>query len=71
MAEHIQPAQVGRGGPSHPLAAQTMARYTTPDRLQAGDPVPPLELSKLEGGTVRLDQIGGDRPLVLIFGSCT
>lgn len=71
MAETTHPAQAGPPRQQHPLAAQTVARYRTPDRLQVGDQVPPLELSKLEGGTVQLDQIERERPLVLVFGSCT
>ena len=55
--------------------AQAEARHRVPDRLSVGDPVPPLELRRLDGegteGTVRLNSFVGDRPLVLIFGSCT
>ena len=58
--------------PPVPIAEETEARYRRPDRLRAGDPVPPLELARLDGqGTVRLDAPAGDRPLVLFFGSCT
>lgn len=52
--------------------AQAEARYRVPDRLAVGDVVPPLELPRLDGeATLRLDAFVGDRPLVLIFGSCT
>ena len=58
--------------PRLPIAEETEARYRRPDRLRVGDPVPPLELARLDGqDTVRLDAYAGDRPLVLFFGSCT
>jgi hypothetical protein len=40
-------------------------------KLRLGDLAPDVELARLDGGTLRLaDQIGG-KPLVLIFGSFT
>lgn len=55
-----------------PRAEETEARYRRPERLKSGDPVPPLELARLDGsGAVRLDGFAGTRPLVLFFGSCT
>lgn len=46
--------------------------YLAPDRLQVGDSVPPLILSRLDGsGTVRVGDPDALRPVVLIFGSYT
>ena len=39
--------------------------------LQAGLQAPDLDLPLLTEGTVRLSDLWRDRPLVLIFGSCT
>ena len=54
----------------------TLVAYRRPDRLEVGDPVPPLELGVLNdeatpgAETVALaDEY--DRPMMLIFGSYT
>ena len=39
--------------------------------LQAGQQAPDLELPLLDPGTVRLSELWRDRPVVLVFGSCT
>jgi len=50
----------------------TILRYQETDRLEAGDPVPPLELFRVENGDpVRLDELVGKQPLLLVFGSYT
>jgi hypothetical protein len=40
-------------------------------RLRAGDPAPDLTLSLYEGGSVALSSLWHDRPVFLVFGSCT
>lgn len=58
-------------GQRHVVACSLVA-HRRKDRLAAGDPVPDLELSRLDGGaSVRLTDWVGDRPLVLVFGSFT
>ncbi len=50
----------------------SMLRYRAPDRLAAGDPVPVVTVTRLDPpGTVRLDELDGGRPVVLVFGSYT
>ncbi len=50
----------------------TVTRFRRPDRLQVGDPLPALELLRLEDSVpTRLDSLAPDRPLVLVFGSFT
>ena len=39
--------------------------------LKPGDAAPDVELALLDGGTLRLSELIGQRPLVLIFGSFT
>ena len=39
--------------------------------LRVGDLAPDVALAKLDGGEVRLAELVGDQPLVLIFGSFT
>jgi hypothetical protein len=51
-------------------------RYNKWDRrekgaLEAGQPAPDLELPLLEQGTVRLSELWRERPVFLVFGSCT
>jgi hypothetical protein len=51
-------------------------RYNKWDRrergvLQVGQPAPDLELPLLDAGTVRLSELWRERPVVLVFGSCT
>ena len=64
-AESLDPEQ-------RDVVASTLVRYRRPDRIRVGDPVPPLEVTRLEDGeAVRLDELAGGRPLVLAFGSFT
>lgn len=51
-------------------------RYNEWDRrergaLRAGDAAPDLELPLLGEGTVRLSELWRERPVFLVFGSCT
>jgi hypothetical protein len=39
--------------------------------LRVGDRAPDLELPLLDQGTVRLSDLWRERPVVLVFGSCT
>lgn len=39
--------------------------------LQVGQPAPDLDLPRLDTGRVRLSELWRERPLVLVFGSCT
>ena len=50
-----------------------MLRYDQREEgsLRVGDAAPDVELRGLDGGSVRLAERIGDRPLVLIFGSYT
>jgi hypothetical protein len=65
----VQGAAGARPRPA--IAEQIERRYRRPDRLQVGDPLPALELARLDGGTVRLEALARERPLVLFFGSVT
>ena len=50
----------------------TVARFRRADRLRVPDPLPRLELLRLEDGArVALGSLAGERPLVLLFGSFT
>jgi hypothetical protein len=58
------------------LVREGILRYNKYDRrergsLQAGDPAPDLALAAYEGGTLRLSELWRERPVVLVFGSCT
>jgi hypothetical protein len=51
-------------------------RYNKWDRrvrgtLRVGDPAPDFELARYEGGRVRLSELWAEKPVVLVFGSCT
>lgn len=51
-------------------------RYNRWDRrergeLQVGDAAPDLTLSSYEGSPLRLSSLWADKPLVIVFGSCT
>jgi len=39
--------------------------------LTVGRQAPDLELLRLEGGSVRLSELWRERPVFLVFGSCT
>ena len=50
----------------------SLLRYRAPERLAAGDAVPAVTVTRLDPpGTVRLDELAGGRPVVLVFGSYT
>ena len=54
------------------VVVSTILRYQRETALRVGDPLPDLELHSLEdSGTVRLRDLLGGRPLVLVFGSFT
>ena len=40
-------------------------------RLKVGDAAPDLALATYSGGTVRLSELWREKPVVLVFGSCT
>jgi hypothetical protein len=51
-------------------------RYNRFDRrergsLKEGGAAPDLELTRYDGSTVRLSQLWSQRPVMLVFGSCT
>jgi hypothetical protein len=51
-------------------------RYNEWDRrergsLRVGQQAPDLELPLLDGGSVRLSELWRERPVFLVFGSCT
>ena len=51
---------------------ETVSRFRRPERLRVSDPVPPVELLRLEDGAPgALRELAGGRPLVLVFGSFT
>jgi len=50
----------------------SVARYRRADPLKEGDPIPALELTRLDDlSAVHLDELISENPLVLIFGSYT
>jgi hypothetical protein len=58
------------------LVEKAYLRYNEWDRrergeLRVGRPAPDLELPRLDTGTVRLSELWRERPVVLVFGSCT
>jgi hypothetical protein len=58
------------------LVEQGFVRYNKWDRrvrgtLRVGDQAPDLELTRYGGGTLRLSSLWANKPVVLIFGSCT
>jgi hypothetical protein len=58
------------------LVREGILRYNKYDRrergaLQAGDAAPDLSLAAYDGSTVRLSELWRERPVVLVFGSCT
>jgi hypothetical protein len=53
------------------VVVSTILRYQRADRIRVGDPVPQLELARLDDGAVRLDVLAEGKPLVLVFGSYT
>ncbi len=58
------------------LVEKGFIRYNKWDRrvrgtLRRGDAAPDLQLARYDGRLVRLSALWADKPLVLIFGSCT
>jgi hypothetical protein len=58
------------------LVKKGFVRYNKWDRrergaLRVGDPAPDLSLATYEGGQVRLSELWHERPVLLVFGSCT
>ena len=60
------------GDEEREVVVSTVARFRRPDRLRVSDPLPQLELLRLEDASrVRLGALADGRPLVLVFGSFT
>jgi cytochrome oxidase Cu insertion factor (SCO1/SenC/PrrC family) len=58
------------------LVEEGHVRYNKWDRrvrgtLRLGDQAPDVELTRYDGSTFRLSTLWRERPVVLIFGSCT
>ena len=58
------------------LVRAGVLRYNKWDRrergtLRVGDPAPDLELVQYDGSPLRLASLWAEKPLVLVFGSCT
>lgn len=58
------------------LVKAGILRYNKYDRrerglLEPGAQAPDLALARFEGGTVRLSELWADKPVLLVFGSCT
>lgn len=58
------------------LVKMAVIKYNQYDRrergsLRPGDAAPDLALAAYGGGTVRLSELWRDRPVFLVFGSCT
>jgi hypothetical protein len=75
VAVAIAAAAVGGGG--YMLAVRHgWIKYNKYDRreegsIRVGDYAPNLALDGYDGATVRLGRLWADKPLVLVFGSCT
>ena len=70
-------AAAGAGYLAYMLAVrQAWIRYNKYDRreegtIRVGDYAPNLALAGYDGATVRLGSLWKEKPLVLVFGSCT
>ena len=54
------------------VVVATVERFRRPDRLAAGNPLPQLELTRLDDGSrVPVRALVEERPLVIVFGSFT
>jgi hypothetical protein len=58
------------------LVKAGILRYNRYDRrergtLQVGDSAPDLELTMYDGSPVKLSELWRERPVLLVFGSCT
>ncbi len=59
-------------GEEREAVVSTVTRFRRPDRLGVSDPLPDLDLLRLEDAArVPLGSLVADRPLVLVFGSFT
>jgi hypothetical protein len=59
-------------GEERDIVVATVSRFRRPDTLRAGDPLPDLELLRLDDAErVPLRSLLDGRPLVLVFGSFT
>jgi len=59
-------------GEEREAVVATVTRFRRPDRLGVSDPLPDLDLLRLEDrARVPLGSLVADRPLVLVFGSFT
>jgi len=66
---------VGLGG-WYLLVREGILRYNKYDRRERGtlkvaDAAPDVVLAQYGGGSVRLSELWREKPLVLVFGSCT
>ena len=54
------------------VVVTTVGRFRRPERLAVGDPLPQLDLLRLDDGShASLGSLVDGRPLVLVFGSFT
>jgi hypothetical protein len=58
------------------LVRAGVVRYNKWDRrergtLRVGDPAPDLQVAAYDGSTLRLGSLWAERPVMLVFGSCT
>ena len=58
------------------LVEHGFLRYNKWDRrvrgtLRVGDQAPDVELTRYDGGSLRLSSLWEKKPVVLVFGSCT
>jgi hypothetical protein len=69
-------AALALGGAYYLAVRQGWLRYNKYDRreqgsIRVGDYAPNLALAGYDGSTVRLGRLWAEKPLVLVFGSCT
>jgi hypothetical protein len=59
-------------GPGRETVIASLAKHRVQESLRAGDPLPELSVLRAEGlDAVRLGELVGSRPLLLVFGSFT
>jgi hypothetical protein len=59
-------------GEAREVVVSAVTRYWREDRLDIGDPLPPLAAIRLDDGSpVDISDLIAGRPLVLVFGSFT
>jgi hypothetical protein len=76
IAAGVALGAVALGGAYYLAIRQGWLRYNEYDRreqgtIRVGDHAPDLALAAYDGSTVRLGPLWADKPLVLVFGSCT